>query len=170
MTAYRLCPNCRGYNLERQWCQTCKTLGYLEDKDAAPRDPANRGTRIVRPTHYLSPGQPLHRGTIHAAITDLHLTAGDVVWVACPEQGVDLLPYQVDPAEVAVARATETSLDRQAEYEARIGAETLAASTCDPAFEEMSQRVIDACMTQASQDADLQSSLSGCIDLSPSSD
>lgn len=149
MTAYRLCPNCRGYNLERQWCQTCKTLGYLEDKDAVPRDPANRGTRIVRPTHYLSPGQPLHRGTIHAAITDLHLTPGDVVWVACPEQGVDLFPYQVDPAEVAVARAT-------AKY--------------DPAFEEMSQRVVDACMAQASQDADLQSSLSGCSDLSSSSD
>lgn len=26
------CPKCRGYNLERQWCDLCDGKGYVKDK------------------------------------------------------------------------------------------------------------------------------------------
>jgi len=28
--AVEVCPACRGYNVERQWCDVCKRTGYVE--------------------------------------------------------------------------------------------------------------------------------------------
>ncbi len=27
----KACPNCRGYNLESSWCETCDRKGYIEE-------------------------------------------------------------------------------------------------------------------------------------------
>lgn len=34
MSEFTQCPQCRGYNLERQWCDLCKGAGMLRNKES----------------------------------------------------------------------------------------------------------------------------------------
>lgn len=34
--AYKPCPACRGYNLERQWCSVCDTRGFVTNGEPKP--------------------------------------------------------------------------------------------------------------------------------------
>ncbi|MGN8554719.1 UNVERIFIED_CONTAM: hypothetical protein OHV15_19265 [Microbacterium sp. SLM126] len=33
MAEFRQCPQCRGYGLERQWCDLCKGAGMVRNED-----------------------------------------------------------------------------------------------------------------------------------------
>ncbi len=39
MAEFHQCPQCRGYNLERQWCDLCKGAGMIRNQESstAPR-------------------------------------------------------------------------------------------------------------------------------------
>lgn len=38
MAEFHQCPQCRGHNLERQWCDLCKGAGMIRNE--APRAPS----------------------------------------------------------------------------------------------------------------------------------